>query len=1171
MLDWFLIDIRFRRKNGEKPRPGDYLQLGPDAVAVANQEIQEAFSNFDAFNDLEATAIDDNLESWATTSSDLFDGQETKIELDHRPSAFIGPYKLLQKIGEGGMGTVWMAQQQEPVRRRVALKVVRAEMSTKVSIARFEAERQALALMDHQNIAKILDAGTTDQGNPYFVMELVNGVPLNNYCDEKRLNIRQRLELMIPVCRAIQHAHQKGIIHRDLKHSNVLVTQYDDQPVPKIIDFGLAKSYEDQHKLTDKTMFTEFGKVVGTLQYMSPEQAEMSGLDVDTRSDIYSLGVMIYKLLTGCTPLDNEAISTNSFVQVLELIRNKEPLRPSARLTSHSNADMETLSHRYDTKPEKIIQQVQGDIDWIVLKALEKDRSRRYETATGLALDIERYLNNDVVRATPPSAAYRLRKMYKRNRGLAAAAIACTALLLLGIIGTSIGLYAALQARDRANEKTIEAKIESENAILAEKKAQLATAMAESRLHAIRIKSAWSDWQLGNIESAWQMLNSLSKEQAGWESQFLRTEFTQTQQTLFGHALHVVSVDVSPDGKFIATAADDNLVKIWDGETKDLLRSLPTQGAPAQVRFSPDSRFVACAERSNKINVWDVETGQPNGAELGPYPEDVLSLEFFSDGKRMVVGTGNADTMGVGRNKKHVTDQIPVVRVLNLDDGAVETELHGHQKGVTAVDCSADGQYIVSSSMDATIRIWERAGDEYLTVHTLAAHDPGVLDVAISPDERTLASCGKDSTIRIWEMKSGQLLKTFVGHSEDVTGIAYSKDGKYLVSGSSDRTARVWDLDGEERLAYQGHFAAISDVSFSSDGMEILTASHDKTIRVWNAKQNPSTFVVRGHRDVVWQADMSPDGKKVVSGSEDATVCLIDTTTGELIGEKIKHGDAVLCVAHSPVADIFVSGGAEAKLRVFSSVDGSLMQTIDAHDGFLWDVSFSKDGKRLLSASSDNTVKIWNTDDWSLVKQFKAHDGELGSARFSNDGQLIVTAGDDRLVKLWDATTFQLLHTFAGHRHTVWRAIFSPADDIIASSSYDGQIILWDVERLKQIRSIKAHQNQIAGLAFSADGSRIVSASDDQMIKIWDIDSGIELFVLRDKNDSPIVHASFSRDGKKLVSGNQGGWLTIRSTRDLGSDARPFLPQDAEEIMTSGILEVTSEAAKRRRPGTGTA
>ena len=355
------------------------------------------------------------------------------------PGTVIGPYKLLQPIGEGGMGTVYMAEQTQPVRRTVALKLIKSGMGSRQVLARFGAERQALALMDHPSIAKVFDAGTTDAGRPYFVMELVKGVPITKFCDDRRLTLRERLELAIPVCQAVQHAHQKGIIHRDLKPSNILIAMYDGKPVPKIIDFGVAKA--TGARLTDQTLYTEFGSIVGTLEYMSPEQAELNQLDIDTRSDIYSLGVLLYELLTGSTPLDHKRLKAVLFLEVLRLIREEESPRPSLRLSTTD--ELPSIAACRHVEPRKLSGLVHGELDWIVMKALEKDRNRRFETANGLAADLRRYLDDEPVQACPPSISYIMRKFARRNRvTLLTASFVALALLT----GTVVSAWQAIRA-----------------------------------------------------------------------------------------------------------------------------------------------------------------------------------------------------------------------------------------------------------------------------------------------------------------------------------------------------------------------------------------------------------------------------------------------------------------------------------------------------------------------------------------------------------------------------------------------------------------------------------------------------------------------------------------------------------------------------------------------------
>ena len=390
--------------------------------------------------------------------------------------ARIGPYKLLNQLGEGGMGRVWMAEQQEPLRRKVALKIIKPGMDSQQAMARFEIERQALALMDHVNIARVFDAGTTENGRPFFVMELIGGVPITKYCDDKKLTLRERLELFVPVCQAIQHAHQKGILHRDVKPSNVLVMEHDGKAAPKVIDFGVAKAVEQP--LTEQTLCTQYGTIIGTFEYMSPEQAEISAWGVDTRSDIYSLGVLLYELLTGTTPLERQRLRKASYAEIVRWIREEEPSKPSTRLESSPPLPVRAAARK--TEPMKLARLVRGELDWIVMKALEKDRSRRYETANGLARDIQRFLADEPVEACPPSVRYWLSKLARKHwRSLMMAA----ALLLLVVVGAVVSTILAIWAvgeRDRATDAENRSKEQRDEAVAARK------AMAEQRDKAVR-------------------------------------------------------------------------------------------------------------------------------------------------------------------------------------------------------------------------------------------------------------------------------------------------------------------------------------------------------------------------------------------------------------------------------------------------------------------------------------------------------------------------------------------------------------------------------------------------------------------------------------------------------------------------------------------------------------
>jgi eukaryotic-like serine/threonine-protein kinase len=432
------------------------LDLFATAIAVTDLAARAALLDRECAGKPELRARLDDLLAAHFRSDPLLDQPQQPITLDSPGSAprpagmaaaetagtvIAGKYKLLQQIGEGGMGAVWMADQTEPVKRRVAVKLIRVERGqSKTILSRFEAERQAIALMDHAHIARLLDAGTADSGTPFFVMELVKGVSLTDFCDAHRLGMPERLHLFMQVCTAVQHAHQKGIIHRDLKPSNILVEAHDGQPVPKVIDFGLAKATSGL-QLTEHTLFTVFGSVMGTPLYMAPEQASFNAVDVDTRADIYALGVILYELLTGTTPIARETFKKAALHEMLKLIREQTAPTPSSRLSS-LDAALRVAANR-QMEPAKLGRFVKGELDWIALKALAKERERRYETANGFARDIERFLNHEPVMAGPPTAAYRLRKFVQRNRGRVIAASLMLLALVVGVIGTTVGFFEA--------------------------------------------------------------------------------------------------------------------------------------------------------------------------------------------------------------------------------------------------------------------------------------------------------------------------------------------------------------------------------------------------------------------------------------------------------------------------------------------------------------------------------------------------------------------------------------------------------------------------------------------------------------------------------------------------------------------------------------------------------
>lgn len=1045
------------------------------------------------------------------------------------PGDSIGRYQLIETIGIGGMGAVWRATQQEPVRRIVALKLVREDAGSHNAIARFEAERQAIALMDHQNIAKIFDAGTTKGGSPFFVMELVDGQRLDTYCEKNSFSIRQRLELLIPVCNAVQHAHQKGIIHRDLKLSNILVCEVDGRPVPKVIDFGLAKTL-DRNALSDRTAFTELGCVVGTLQYMSPEQSESGNQDVDTRSDLYSLGALIYKLLTGIAPIESSGEDLSVY-EALSWVRDKDPLPPGAWFASKS-ADREKVlaaANALDLTREKAASLIGGDLDSVVMKALEKDRKDRYQTASELANDIQRFLDDESVLARASTPLSRAKKFIKRNRGLVMSVVTISFLLLGGIIGTSYGLFWAIEERDRAN----------------------------TRLTAITKQSAWSQLQRGQVSRAWKTLKQLDEKEDDWLTRYLMAELSLSDQVLYGHARQVLAVDITSDDKLIATGGNDDVVKLWELQTGKLIASHFTDEAITSISFSPNGETLAYADRSNRVVVIDCQT-QQRLVQFAPFDQDIACVRFCPDGKTLVVASSGRDSFRALDHRDYSNVKPPRIHVLSLENQSVLQTLEGHSKEITALSIGADGQTLASGDMTGRLCFWRIVDGEYTIEKNIKAHGLGTIGVAISGSGKQLATVGGDRTVKLWDVETWEHIRTFAGHEDVVTSVDFSPDGSQILSASFDESAIIWNVVGPGQYSFRGHYRALNAAMFTSNGKNIVTTSDDGTVRIWNTSTH-SHLVSMAHDSAVWVVDDSPDGRWVASAGEDGFAVLTETATGTSVKPKLAHPEAVLTLAFLPDGSL-ATGCADGKLRIWDVDTHSVKQLIDAHEDYIWDISVAPDGQSFVTAGSDHLAKLWDISTGKLVRVFKGHEDGLASARFSPDGRQLLTASDDETVRLWDLNTGDPLHVFTDNSNSVWRAVFSPDGQLIASSSFHGEIILWQTASRKLVNRINGHSTQVAGLAFSKDGRQLVSSSDDSSIKFWDVESllqkdnaNAEIIVLSDQSDQPAVHVSFSSNGEKLLSGGFGS-VTIRSAVAT-TRQRPFLIEEANDRLNqAGII-----------------
>ncbi len=1023
--------------------------------------------------------------------------------ISEEPGTRIGRYQLLEKLGEGGCGAVYVAEQIAGVRRRVALKVIKFGMDTRQVIARFEAERQALALMDHPNIAKVLDAGSTETGRPYFVMELVRGVRITQFCNENQLSTRERLDLFIKVCQAIQHAHQKSIIHRDIKPSNILVTLHDSVPVPKVIDFGIAKAIEG--KLTDAPVYTQLLHFVGTPAYMSPEQAEMSGLDIDTRSDIYSLGVLLYELLTGQTPFDGQKLIASGIDAMRKTIREEEPVHPSTRISSRAGGGQ----NKSQIKNQK--SQIPSDLDWIAMKCLEKDRTRRYETANALAADLQRHLSNQPIVARPPSTAYILQKAWRRNKIAWMAAAAVSIALVLGISLTAWQAFQANHARNIALAESQNARAEQSKAQKAEQAMNEALRQAEHHLYVANMNLAGQAWDRNNFMGLREVLeDTRSSRNHGFEWYYWQRQAHLNLRTFRGHAGRVNSVMFSPDGQRLVTGGEDKSVMVWNVATGQRIFNLNGHTNWVNcVAFSPDGQQIVSASRDHTVRFWDAATG----AEIARLQADsgsVRSVAYSRDGQRIV--TAGDDL---------------IAKVWDSATRGLLFKLIGHTKTINCASFSPDGKAVLTGADDQTARVWEiGSGKEPLILR----HEREVIAALFSPNGQTIISGGAAPVASMWNATTGEKLPALLEASGTMTSFAISSDGQHIMSGSWDSTARVWNATNRQvEQIFIGHVKGVFGVAISPTGTRVATAANEGSVKLWEAGEDRSVLKVEGMNSQVLAVALSSDGERIAtasgmrdlnentSGTGDQAAQVWDAKSKTKRLSLIGHKLGVSAITFSPDGSLILTGSGDKTAKLWDAATGKVLHTFETHAS-VNSVAFFPDGAQIVTAGQDLSPRVWDTATGRELFRLVGHTASVVSVVVSPDGRWILTGGWDTNVMVWEAHSGQLKRRIETPLERIRAVAFSPDSRSIAAGGWGSMPMLWDLNDAgREPILFKGHQSVISSIAFSPDGRQMVTGSFDATARLWEIATGREMLLLSPKPASPINSVAFSLDGQRII------------------------------------------------------
>jgi len=1017
------------------------------------------------------------------------------------PLGSFGDYDLLEEIARGGMGVVYKARQRN-LGRIVAVKMILAgPFAGKEFVQRFRTESAAAAILQHPNIVAIHDVGV-HEGQHYFSMDYVDGPNLAQRVGQQPLPPKKAVRYVELIAAAIHYAHERGILHRDLKPSNVLIDAHDQ---PRVTDFGLAKrlvgtrstaspqSAEGkdgdavEHVPTD---FTVTGQVLGSPNFMPPEQAGGKHGKVGRPSDVYALGGILYYLLTGRAPFQADSLE-HTISQVL----SAEPVSP--RLLNPS---------------------VPKDLETITLKCLEKEPTRRYQTAQELADELGRVLRDEPIHARPVNAPEKLWRWCRRKPVLAGAVGFAVAALVAGLATTSWQWRRAERIAKSESHERARAETGESNAV--------------RQLYVANMKLAQQAWEQNDISRVRQLLEeTATAPERGFEWYYWQRQIHHPKEKILrGHGGLVLAVAYSPDGHRIVTGSADHTVKVWDAATGKVLPLGGSNGLNGHKRpilsvvFSSDGKRILTGSWDRTVKVWDADTGE-EVRTLPGIADRIFSVAFSPDGQRIVTGS-----------------QDRTAKVWDTATGELIRTLTGHAGVVWSVAFSPDGQRIVTGSWDKTAKVWDAATGGELA--TFREHGDPVLSVAFSPDGKHIVSGSFDQTAKVWEAANGHELFTLAGHSAPVVSVTFSSDGQRIATAGDDQTARVWDASGRHALlTLKKHGSRVSSVAFSPDGQHLVTGGGslsyqpdgeiialgegDKTARIWDLAGDTEQLTLKGHTKAIMSVAFSSDGRRIVTGSMDRTAKIWDAASGTERHTLTGHSNTIRSAAISPDGLRVVTGSWDKTAKVWDAATGSLLRTLDQHSLFFMSVAFSPDGRRIVASGQNGSAKVWETSSGNLITTLDEQGLGMWSVAFSPDGRRIVSGNQwgNSDATVWDANSGKVLLSLEGRNSFVFSAAFSLDGQRIVTGSKVGTAKVWDATSGKELLTLKGHSAWVMSVGFSPDGKRIVTGSQDGTANVWDAASGNELLTF--KGRGWVFSAAFSPDGQRIVTGDWGGTAKV--------------------------------------------